>query len=234
MNRYLERRMQKQRMREESKRMPYDYRDMESRERDYRNSYGSQGGYVDSSYGRDYTDYPKHYGSERDSRYDMSSYGYGRTSDGHYPYKQYGEHHRPMEYEMRGIEEISARPYYGSDYRMDYRGEYNDYAKEGKEQYEKDLHKWIEKLKGKETRFKISKEQVLQHAKQMGVKFDEFSEDEFYAVFLMLVSDFKNIGVEPTIYVRMAKDFLMDDDIAVSPSEKVCIYMYEIVMGEKE
>ena len=228
MNRYLERRMQRQIMREEEHNRK-DYRGM-----DYRNPYGSQGGYVDSRYGRDYTDYPKHYGSERDSRYDMPSYGYGRTSDGHYPYKQYGEHHRPMEYEMRGIEEISARPYYGSDYRMDYRGEYNDYAKEGKEQYEKDLHKWIEKLKGKETRFKISKEQVLQHAKQMGVKFDEFSEDEFYAVFLMLVSDFKNIGVEPTIYVRMAKDFLMDDDIAVSPSEKVCIYMYEIVMGEKE
>jgi hypothetical protein len=32
----------------------------------------------------------------------------------------------------------------------------------------------------------------------------------------------------------MAKEFIMDDDIAVSPSEKVCIYMYEIVMGEKE
>lgn len=255
MNRYLERRMQRQKMREESKRMPYDYRDMESRERDYRgdykNPYGSQGGYVDSRMdyrgGRDYTDYPKHYGSERDGRYDMSSYGYGKSSDGHYPYKQYGEHHRPMEYEMRGIEEISARPYYGSDYRggdyrggdyrdyrMDYRGDYNDYAKEGKEQYEKDLHKWIEKLKSKETKFKISKEQVAQHAKSMGVKFDKFTEDEFYAVYLMLVSDYKNIGVEPTIYVRMAKDFLMDDDIAVSPSEKVCIYMYEIVMGEKE
>lgn len=241
MNRYLERRMQRQRMREESKRMPYDYRDMESREKDYRgdyrNPYGSQGGYVDSRMdyrgGRDYTDYPKHYGSERDGRYDMPSYGYGKSSDGHYPYKQYGEHHRPMEYEMRGIEEISARPYYGSDYRMDYRGDYNDYAKEGKEQYEKDLHKWIEKLKSKETKFKISKEQVAQHAKSMGVKFDKFTEDEFYAIYLLMTSVFKNIGVEPTIYVRMTKEFLMQEGLMIEPSELVCVLLYEAYTDDK-
>jgi hypothetical protein len=30
------------------------------------------------------------------------------------------------------------------------------------------------------------------------------------------------------------KKWLEDDDIEVSPSEKVCIYMYDIVMGEED
>ena len=67
----------------------------------------------------------------------------------------------------------------------------------------------------------------------MKVKFEEFSEDEFYAVYLMMISDYPSLANEPHTYLAMAKQFLEDKDIAVSPSEKVCIYMYEIVMGEK-
>lgn len=233
---YLERRMERKRMREEMNRQ--DYRS------DYRNPYGSQGGYVDSrmdykdyNYGRDYNSTPRSHMPESYGRDYMQSSSYSRNSDGHYPYKQYGEHHRlPMEYEMRGIEEITAKPYYHNDYRndyRDYRGEYNDYAKEGKEEYEKDLKKWIEKMKSKETKFKLSEEQVMQHAKNMGVDFKDFSEEEFYAMFLYNTIVHKNLGNEPMFFVRMTKDFFNYKENAVSPSEALCVMLYEVVLGDK-
>ena len=37
---------------------------------------------------------------------------------------------------------------------------------------------------------------------------------------------------EPNTYIAMAKQWLMDDDIEVSPSEKLSIYYYKIIKGE--
>lgn len=117
------------------------------------------------------------------------------------------------------------------DYRPDYRDDYYNYDR-AKDEYEMDLKKWIEKLKSKD-RFGVSKQQVLEQAKNMGVKFDEYDEMEFYAVYLAMISDYKSIANDYNMYIKMAKDFLEDDDIAVSPSEKVCIYLYQIVLGEE-
>ena len=210
------------------------------------NPYGSKGGYVDSrqggsmGMGQDY----------RRSEYDyINSGGYGgdrRNSDLHYGGQRSREHMRPMEYEVgvrpmdRSRGEMNNN--YGRDSRNDYNdyrdyGDYNDYndygdyASMGKE-YEEDLKKWTQKLK-KHDRFGLREEEVFQKAKDMKVSFEEFSEDEFYAVYLMMISDYPSLANEPHTYLAMAKQFLEDKDIAVSPSEKVCIYMYEIVMGEK-
>lgn len=106
-----------------------------------------------------------------------------------------------------------------------------DYSYRDEKHYEKDLEEWTEKLKHKD-RFRIKKEDIINSAKTMGVKFDEFSEEEFYAVYLMMVSDYKAVANDFRSYLNMAKEWLEDDDIEVSPSEKVCIYMYEIVKGE--
>lgn len=184
-----------------------------SNDRDYRNPYGSRGGYVDSRgydrdmedmRGRDYrNDYNSNYG-EYDSRsYDRD---YNRQSS------EYNRDYRG--YEVRGM----MRP-------MDY--ESSD------KQYEKDLHKWIEKMQ-KKDRFGAGKEQIIQRAKQMKIQFDEFTEEEFYAIYLAMVTDYKKVANDFNVYIEMAKEFLMDDDISVSPSEKVAIYLYEIVMGGKE
>ena len=118
------------------------------------------------------------------------------------------------------------RDYDDSDYSHDYAYD------RAKDEYDADLRQWINELKSKD-RFGVSKQQVLEQAKNMGVKFDEFSELEFYAIYLAMVSDYKSIANDYNNYIKMAKDFLEDDDIAVSPSEKVCIYLYEIVMGEE-
>lgn len=124
------------------------------------------------------------------------------------------------------IAKPTGRYDYGYDYGYDYAEE------DEKKEYEKKLKEWTEKLK-KKDRFGWQKEMVIKRAREMQIKFDEISEDEFYAVYLMLVSDFKSYSNDPNTYVSMAKDWIYDDDIKVSPSEKICIYLYEIVLGEE-
>ena len=76
------------------------------------------------------------------------------------------------------------------------------------------------------------KEEVVNKAKDMGVKFDEYDEEEYYAIYLMHVSDYPFIANEPHTYLAMAKAWLEDKDLEIDPSEKVCRYMYEIAMAE--
>jgi hypothetical protein len=76
--------------------------------------------------------------------------------------------------------------------------------------------------------------QVANAFRKMGVSFDKYDEEEFYTIYLMHISDYPEIANDYYTYVAMAKKWLEDDDIEVSPSEKVCIYMYDIVMGEED
>ena len=202
---------------------------------DGRNPYGSRGGYVSSrrsrgGRGRDRAMADYNYGAERDRGYDMRYDREPMRADGHYPMERYGEHNRPMQYEMYGIGGMRPMNDYGYDYNYDYAG--YDYAKEN-EEYKKDLKKWIEKLKAKD-RFGWNKEQIIQKAKEMGVKFEDYTEEEFYATYLMMVSDYKNVSNDPHMYLVLAKQFLEDDDIAMKGSEKLCAYLYEIVKGGEE
>lgn len=112
----------------------------------------------------------------------------------------------------------------GADY-----GDY-DYSKE-EEKYHKKLNEWIEKLK-KKDRFHVSKENVIQQAKNMGVKFDNYSEEEFYATYLMRVSDDKEMANAPQSFIISARNFLEDDDTELTGSEKLCKYLYSIVLDE--
>ena len=142
------------------------------------------------------------------------------------PRQDYSNAYMPMYSDMRSGD-------YAYDHKMDYRYDYgyDGHGEMTEEQYYKDLERWAEKLK-KKDRFKMRKEDVLAQAKQMGVKFEEFSEMEFYVVYLMMISDYKNVANDHRMYLSMAKDWLEDDDIEVSPSEKLCIYYYDIVKGK--
>lgn len=108
-----------------------------------------------------------------------------------------------------------------------YKYEYEDLDKE----YKSDLKEWIDKLKHKD-KFRLNTPDIIHKAKSMGVKFEDYDELEFEATYYMLLSDFGNVSNDPHTYLAMAKSFLEDDDIEVSPSEKVCIYFYKIVKGE--
>lgn len=185
------------------------------------------------SRGRDRGYYPMgeyDYDSER-SRSRISSMRGSRRGDERYDmdYEQRREYDRNYDYDMRGDYSDYARRGVGRPREYDRR----DYADDDlDEEYEEDLHKWIEKLK-KKDRFGQPKEQVIQKAKEMRVDFKDYTEDEFYAVYLMQVSDYPSISNDPRMYMNMAKQWLEDDDIAVDPSEKLCKYLYEIVMPEE-
>ena len=160
-----------------------------------------------------------------DSRYDS---GYDYRGDARSDYK--GMDYR-SDYEQSGDRHTGrvhsgTMQFYGhsTPYPVD-----SDYAMES--DYKKDLEKWVDKLKSKD-KFKLGFEQTIQQAKNHGVHFSKYTELEFYAIYLAMVSDYTFLGNEIATYIKMAKAFLEDDDMAVTPSEKVCIYMYYIVMGE--
>lgn len=175
---------------------------------DMRNPYGSRGGYVrDSRRGRGYD-------RAMDERYDYTERG-GSDYRGYDRYDGYDEA-------------------YDRDYEYDRKRYGRDYAEEDMDkEYEEKLKEWIKKLK-KKDRFASSKDDIIRKAQSMDVKFDRFSEDEFYAVYLMMVSDFKHVANDPHHYLAMAKEWLMDDDVELTGSDKVCAYLYTIVLGEDE
>lgn len=245
-NDYLRRRQDRRRG---SRRNPYGSRGGYV---DSRNPYGSRGAYMEHTRGQgrdyemDYRDYASEHNRGGVSPSDYRTYG---SRDSHYSQRP-REYSGPGQFEIYGVG--GMRPYnedYNSDYRRDYNMDYydgdyrynrdyrNDYAgdyagQNMDEEYKKKLHEWIEKLSSKNRFRQYGKEHILQQAKNMGIRFEEFDEDEFYAVYLMMVSDYPTISNEYNMYIRMAKDWLEDKDIAVSPSEKICIYLYEIVLGE--
>lgn len=171
---------------------------------DGKNPYGSKGGYV-----RD---------NARSSRNNMNN-----------DYRMNDRRMRDRNYDYDDEEEMMEDEAY-----YDYANDYNDYAEEDMMKgYEEDLKKWIKKLM-KKDKFKLPKQEVLKKAEEMNIEFEEFSEEEFYAIYLMLVSDYPNIADNPHTYIVMAKQFLEDDDVNVDPSEKVCKYLYEIVLNEEK
>ena len=193
--------------------------------KDGRNEYGSKEGYVDQR-GMDYrSDYRGDYRGDYRSDYsgDYNYYESGRTSD--YRGQDYnrGSDYRGQDY--RG------QDYRGQDYRSnDYRGQ--DYHSEEQlmSMYKQDLEKWTHKLKEKD-RFKLPNEEVIKKAKNMGVAFMDYTENEFYVMYLLMLSLFKSIANEPHTYLAMAKSALEDPSSSLSPSEKVQVIMYEIAMG---
>lgn len=223
--------------------------------RDGRNPYGSRGGYVSSRRsmrGRDRADmnYDMARGGNRgydramDMGYDYAKYGSGydsrygrggRSQDGHYPYEQYGEHHRPMDFEMYGYGIGGIRPMdyarsgmdYGYDYGYDYGSE--DMEKEWKEH----LKKWCEELK-RYDRFNMPKDQIIQTARQMGVRFDNYNEEEFLTAYYMVMSDYPQVANEPHTYLSLAKDWLEDKDSKLKGAEKLSAYYYEVIKGGEE
>jgi hypothetical protein len=142
-------------------------------------------------------------------------YGRGRGRDYGYPM-----------YDMRG----RGRGY---DYGYDYGDDYGDY---GETLSDKELEEWCKKLKGKlDEREKqmFSKDALMQKAKAMGKPMEGFGEKELEVVALMLLDDYKKtLGVNPDVMVKLAYDWLNDQDASVKGAQKLAIYYDCIVEGE--
>lgn len=209
---------------------PYMMRDMAMRRmssmRDGRNPYGSRGGYVTSRDPRRMEDYA------RGHEYEYERPEYERGMD----YRMRDGHYYPFEIAGRvGYEEEMFDPYC-PDMRYDYaRGRGRDYASP-EILPNRELMDWNQKLmKEVEEKDKVffKYENIEKKAKDMGIKFDKFTFDEFYTTALMLYTDFyKTLGTaNMDTYLRLAKDFLCDEDSITKYGEKLACYYYGVVMG---
>lgn len=204
--------------------------------KDERNPYGSRGGYIVNSRrrGRD-RGYNvgmayRNNGTERGGRHFNNNGGMRVDKTYDMGYKQYGEYGRPMEYEMYGYGIGGIHPYeddynYGRDYGYDM--DEDEMEKEWKE----NLHEWEKDLKHYD-KFNLSRDEIINLARQMEVSFNYYTEDDFITTYYMALSDYNNISNEPRVYLAIAKGFLEDKDSNLKGSDKLCAYYYEIVKGE--
>lgn len=195
-----------------------DYNDMRGGNR---REYAMQGDYTNNS---QYEDERRSRDYERSREYrgtygDIPFYVEGRET--YYPNEDFAR----------------VRDYRGSrNYAMDYARGRRDY---GDEMLEKeDIEDWVEdlmkelELDEKET-FKMDR--VLQKAKEMGIKFDKFSEDEFYVWTIATYLDYKDIIGRNNLdhSIKMSKAWFEDKDTELVGSEKLSAYYCYIVLGEK-
>lgn len=196
--------------------------------------------------------YDQNYDREYDREYNQDYRRDGIEQYYHDDYAQYDSNHDQHNFSpySRGIVgyygdtpfQVSRMYNQGryNDYR-DYRdyGDYNDYGDydEESEYLDKEtIQKWTKKLLEKiDDKDMFSKEKVLKKAEEMGFKFEKITPDEFYLTVLMAYTDYnKTFGNVLDTYIRLAKDWLMDDDVELKGSEKLCAYLYTIVLGEDE
>ena len=175
---------------------------------------------------------------ESSRQYDMAGSDYairGRSRDGHYPMVQ---GYMPIEamgrftgYYGMGEDYARGRGRGRRDYAMDYN---YGYGYDGEMLEDEDIMEWTEKLKkevdDKDKAF-FSKENIKNKATQMGIKFDKFSMEEFMLTTLMMYTDYcKTLGTaNMDIYLRLAKDWLTDEDASVKYGEKLAAYYDNIV-----
>lgn len=177
------------------------------------------------------------YMDERSSRYsDSAPYGRGGQSSrrssqrgGQYRDSRGGYGRRDMNYD---------------DYDSHEDMEYNyDMRKKPLELSKKDLKKWEKELENSDGSHggHFHKDQIIPLAKQFGVKFDDFTEEEFVMAVNMMYADYslalQEASVQqynkPELYIHLAKAFLCDEDFDGEPYEKLALYYYAIVDYEE-
>lgn len=209
-------------------------RDMARRRmRDGRNPYGSRGGYVVSDRARG------------DYGYDMrGDYNYGdreyASRGGDRTYSRYADetmgrdYERGRQYDMADYGDYGMRSDYGRGANYDYAS--RDYAHESTYLSDDELMKFSKRLMNeieeKDKNF-FTAENIKRRAEAMGIKFDHFSFEEFYTTVLMMFTDYsKTLGsANMDIYLRLAKDWLCDEDVSAQYGEKLSTYYDYIVEG---
>lgn len=219
----------------------YDRRDYRGGNYEY-NSMRDDRAYQEQDMARGRRDY------ESMGESDMARRSYGDMRDMHYGERQ--GNFRPVEAMgyfsgyYGGGEDMarSGRRDYGYDMNYDMRGRYDygyDYAGDyGENLTREELEHWKKKLTKeldeKDKQF-FSKENITNKAKQMGINFDKFTEEELEVATMMVYTDYcKTLGTSNMdLYLRLAKDWLEDDDVAVKGGEKLAVY-YDCIVSDEE
>ena len=176
----------------------------------YDGHYGSHGGRTGGYEPVEFMGYCTGYaGSKEDYGYPMYGDMRGRGRDMGY-----------RNYDMRG----------GRDYG------YDDYGDYGETLSEKELDHWCEKLKKNlddQEKQMFHKDTIAQKAKSMGMQMQGFGEKELEVVTLMLYDDFKHtLGRNPDTYIKLAYDWMNDQDAELKGATKLAVYHDEIVEAD--
>ena len=187
-----------------------------------------------------------------DSRADYRSYDMRGGYDGHHP-TEHGSTYYPIQamgtfegyYGMPNQNDYARQgehmnynythhmPYNDYGYRYDYG---YDYGEDSERLSEKELDHWCHKLKeqlDEREKQMFSKDVIVSKAKQMGKEMKHFNEKELEVATLMMYTDFKkSIGQNPDLAIKLAYDWLTDEDVAVKGGEKLAVYYDCIVEGE--
>ena len=183
---------------------------------DGRNPYGAKGGYVrDSRYGdfyamddrEPYDAYDaRRYDARSRERYDMAS----RRDYNYYPVEAMGR----------------FTGYYGGTDR---------YPRDGHSMLsEEDLKRWSKRLLDDvDDKDKLKMENIVKRAEQMGIRFEEFTPYEMYVTVLMMFTDYhKTLGTgNYDVYIKLAKDWLCDDDSDLKYGDKLTAYYENVIHG---
>ena len=208
--------------------------------RDMRNPYGSRGGYVVSDRrSRDYNygmgnmardgeynsrDYNRDYNQSDYARGGRGSQSNGQSSRDYARRVGYFDYNDDYNYDMA----------HGSDYNYDmgYDMRGRDYAEENYKLTPSEIRKWEKELK-KESGSAFTTDQVRQIAQQQGIRFDEFTPELLTVIANMMYSDYgETVKGDISTFVKLAKDFLCDEDFDGTPEEKA--YLYYTAIVEKE
>lgn len=215
-------------------------RDM--RARDMRNPYGSRGGYVVSDKrGRMYdyagnggVDYARQYNGTNSDRH-HTMWDYAESSNYNQPSGQSSG--RDANYEMNyyPVRRSGYFDYntYGGDYGYDMRS-VRDYAENDYKLTPTEIRKWEKELK-QSGGLAFNIDQIRQVAQQHGIRFDEFTPELLTAIANMMYSDYHDtVKGDITMYVKLAEDFLCDEDFDGTPEEKAYLYYNAIVSKEDD
>ena len=206
-----------------------DYEMAQNSNMDMRGNYRSNrmGGMARGDYGYDGHHYPMQGG--RTGGYEPVEFmGYCTGYAG--GKEDYG--YRNYDMRMRGGRDYGYPMYDRYDYG------YDDYGDYGETLTEKELDHWCEKLKkhlDEQEKQMFNKDVIAQKSKQMGMQMKGFGEKELEVATLMAYTDYKKtIGKNPDMAIRLAYDWLVDDDVAVKGAEKLAVYYDCIVEGEDD
>lgn len=104
---------------------------------------------------------------------------------------------------------------------------------------EEHLERWIKSLMGEledKDRQMLKMDSVIRRAKEMGISFEKFSEEELYVTVLMLHTDLsKAFGPSITLdhWIKAAKAWLCDPDAAVRYGKKLAAYYTSVVEDDE-
>lgn len=141
--------------------------------------------------------------------------------------------------------------HFGYDRRSDYNEEMMDerrrrssttgrYMRDGHKQLsEEHLERWTRSLMSEleeKDRQQLKMDTIIRRAKEMGISFEKFSEEELYVTVLMLHTDLaKAFGPSITMdhWIKGAKAWLCDPDASVRYGKKLATY-YENIVEEDD